>query len=508
MTATITDLLTAQAQQRPNAPFIIDAGAQYSYSDIYTLSRRFATLLGERGVVKGDRVALLAGNSAAYLVAWFGANFAGATAVTLNTELTGDGLQFSLRQSDPRIVVADAAWIAAKWSTLDSTLQALPAIAMDSVDDFFRSLRPYAEAPLLPTHRSDIATIVYTSGTTGLPKGVMSSHGEYAAVGVAGVDVVDLKPHDRTMVFLPLFHSNAQMLGVLPVLTAGASMALFKRFSASTFFEDAARVGATGFTFVGTVVSILAVRHPGVRRDHKLRFALGGGTPKQIWPRIEQDFGFKVNELYGMTEVGGWVTGNSARATRIGSCGKVRPDMEVRIFDENDEEVPVGMQGEIVVRPRKPGILLSGYFQNDREMVQACRNLWFHTGDRGSFDEDGYLFLHGRLKELIRRSGEMISPTEIETQLRQMPCVQDCAVVGVEDDVAGEEIKAVLVVSSAMEPAAVRSFLEGRLPLFMLPRYVEFIDVIPRTETEKILRRKLQYLNEQVHDLGSPKPPR
>jgi len=202
-----------------------------------------------------------------------------------------------------------------------------------------------------------------------------------------------------------------------------------------------------------------------------------------------------------MTEVGCFVAANSVDHYRIGTCGRARPDIDVRVFDEDDREVGPGEEGEIVVRPRAPFVIMSGYYRRPDLTMEASRNLWFHTGDRGSIDEDGYLSFRGRLKELIRRGGEMISPVEIENALREMPGVIDCAIVGVPDAIQGEEIKAALVVSKPVESVMVREFLSDRFPAFMLPRYVEFVPAIPKTESEKIQRHKLQDLGPSVVDL-------
>jgi crotonobetaine/carnitine-CoA ligase len=176
--------------------------------------------------------------------------------------------------------------------------------------------------------------------------------------------------------------------------------------------------------------------------------------------------------------------------------------MDVRIFDEDDRELPVGQTGEIVVRPLEPNVILSGYYNKPEEMVRSSRNFWFHTGDRGYLDNDGFLFFIGRSKELIRRVGEMISPVEIETKLRSMDGVLDCAVVGVTDAIMGEEIKAAVVAEPSVTPERIVGFLRGVLPRHQIPRYVEFLPAIPKTETEKVQRHKLQYLSAEVSDMS------
>jgi acyl-coenzyme A synthetase/AMP-(fatty) acid ligase len=202
-----------------------------------------------------------------------------------------------------------------------------------------------------------------------------------------------------------------------------------------------------------------------------------------------------------MTEVGGWVTGNHHARYRFGSCGDERPDVEVRIADALDNEVPAGASGEILVRPRDSFRLLLGYYNNPVATAEAMRNLWFHTGDLGRRDSDGFLYFLGRMKEIVRRGGENISPFEIETEMLRHPQVHDAAVVGVPDPIWGEEIKAVLVTEPGFDPRSLRDFLAPRIAAFMLPRYVQITDGIPRTETHKIQRRFLQENKDAVIDL-------
>jgi len=497
----ITELLARRAAERPDHPFVVTPEGEYGFACIHEAAQRFATRLAQLGVGRGDPVALLAGNCASFLVAWFGINLRGALAVTLNNQLVADGLRYSLDQSEARVLVVDRAWYHSRAAQLDERQRSLPCIVIEDDTSFLASLQDLPRAEPVPVAGHDAATIMYTSGTTGLPKGVVNCHTAYLAAGRATVAALGITGSDRILVFLPLFHTNPQMYAVMSALTLGATLILLPRFSASTFFDDAVRFGATGFTFVGTVLSILVARHPGACREHTLRFCFGGGSPNAVWQAVEKRFGFKVHEAYGMTETGGWTTANTVAVSRFGSCGKPRPDLEVRVVGEDDRPLPAGGKGEIVVRPRDPDVMLLGYWRKPEQMLASCRNLWFHTGDLGSLDADGFLYYHGRIKELIRRNGEMISPAEIETSLRRMPGISDCAVVAVPDAVAGDEIKAVVVSSEAVEPPAVEAFLAERLPPFMLPRYVEFSAAIPRTETEKIQRNKLQYLDARVHDL-------
>jgi crotonobetaine/carnitine-CoA ligase len=499
----ITDLLAHHAIERPHAPCVVTLEREYSYTEIHAAALRFATRLAQAGIDPGNHVALLAGNGAAFVIAWLGIGLRGAVAVTLNNQLIADGLRYSIDQCDARVLVVDRDWEDSRAVQLDMRQAALPRLLIESDAAFLQSLVGLTEAEPIAVPASAPCTIMYTSGTTGLPKGVVNCHTAYLATGRATALALRLTPEDRVLVFLPLFHVNPQMYGVMSVLTTGAALLLLPRFSANSFFDDAIRLRATGCTFVGTVLSILVARQEGERRDHCMRFFFGGGAPKAVWQAVEERFGIRVHEAYGMTEVGGWTTANTADEYRFGSCGKPRLDLELRIVDADDRPVPSGQPGEIVVRPRDPDTILLGYYKKPEQMLDACRNLWFHSGDFGSLDEDGFMYYLGRKKELIRKSGEMISPVEIETALRRMSAVVDCAVVAVPDPVTGDEIKAVIVAQGDIDPAAVLAFLSDKVARFMLPRYIEFAVAIPKTETEKIQRNKLQYLDARVHDLKS-----
>lgn len=504
----ITDLLAGHAAATPDRPFAVTEDGIHGYAAIHEAALRTAGRLAAEGIRAGDHVALAAGNSAAYLAAWFGIMAAGAVAVTINPALIGDGLAYVLRQSDARLLIADNLFLDGPFAGLGEAAPDLPIMRIRDEGAF---LAEAAGWPLPTTGAerpaSAPATILYTSGTTGAPKGVVNSHAAYLAAGHHTAAMVGLTPADRCMVVLPLFHANPQMYAVMSALHVGSALILRDKFSAGRFFEDAARFEATGFTFVGTVLAILAARHTNPRRDHALRFCLGGGAPPSVWRDVEERFGVKVHELYGMTEIGGWVTANTLTHTRHGSCGQPRPDMEVRVVDADDRILGPDEAGEIVVRPREPDVILSGYYRQPDKLAEACRNLWFHTGDLGRFDADGYLWFQGRSKELIRRAGEMIAPAEIETRLLKLPGVLDCAAVAVADPILGEEIKVAVVRAehAHLQAGTVRAYLSAHLPAFMLPRYVEFLDTLPKTETEKLQRHKLIYLNDEVEDLLDPR---
>lgn len=502
----IAALLAEQAQRRPEAPLVVTDGGTLTYRAAASAAQAMAARLAGMGIGPGDHVALVAGNSAAWIAGFLGIQWLGAVAVTLNDRLRGEDTDYLLSQSDARLVMADDAWVDGALPGLQPGLQALPRIVLPRDDQLAAEPTAPGHAPPGARKPGDPCAILYTSGTTGRPKGVVCTQAGHMAAGTQTARLLGLTAQDRIFVFLPLFHTNPQMYALMSALVAGASLAVQPRFSAGSFFDDARRLGATGCSFVGTVLAILAARHTAPRHDHGLRFCIGGGTTAELAATIRERFGLHVHELYGMTEIGGWVSGASRERDRPGANGLVRDDMEVAILDPDDRILPAGAIGEIAVRPRVAHVMMAGYYRQPAETLAALSNLWFHTGDIGRFDDDGYLYFLGRSKDLIRRGGEMISPALIEERVLRLPDVQDCAAVGIADPIMGEEIKLAVVAAPGRDIpeliAALTDHLSRCLPDFMRPRYLEVRTAIPRTSTEKIRRDLLATPGEGVIDLA------
>ncbi|AEC21252.1 putative acetyl-CoA synthetase [Pusillimonas sp. T7-7] len=459
-------------------------------------------MLRQRGVQKGDRVALVCSNRPAFLLTCFAIANIGAITVSVNTGLVGEGLLYPLIQSDATLVMIEGALLREKAGDLGDLLAAREVISFEDEQDLMAISAPFDPDSVYEGQGSDPVSIIYTSGTTGRPKGVLNCHEAFLASGRWMTDHLQITVDDRIMIFLPLFHTNPQMYAVMSALETGCAIVLRPKFSVSKFFDEARRFQCTMFTYVGTVLSMLTSRLKDPCHDHSITRCMGGGCPSGVWSIVQERFGIKPYELYGMTEIGGWVTSNSTQNYRFGSCGKARPDVSVRIVDDQDNILPPDSAGEIVVRPEHPFIFLLGYWNDPKTTWESSRNLWFHTGDVGVMDKDGYLYFQGRLKEIIRRGGENISPFELEVALLDYPEVKDAAVVGVPDEIFGEEIKAVIVPKRPFPPTSLIEFLKGRVAGYMIPRYVQFAQTIPRTETQKIQRHLLQRDDAGVIDLS------
>jgi len=346
-----------------------------------------------------------------------------------------------------------------------------------------------------PTEDIEPLIITFTSGTTGLPKLVRNSHRAYITAAQDLASYAELSSSDRIYTALPLYHANPQVFCVLTALVADASAVVAPRFSASRFWDDVRRYQATVFTYVGAVLPILLTQpeHPS-DKDVPAKKCFGGGAPKDVYEKVSQRFGVEVIELYGMSETGTWNTMNRPGRGRAGTVGTLREGFEVKIFDEKDNELPPGKSGEIVIRPMKPYIMFDGYYKSAEETIKCSSNWWFHTGDLGKVDDDGYYYFLGRKKESIRRGGENIPPYDIEREINKNPAVLESAAFGIADPVMGEEIKVAIVLRPGHQvpPEEIIAWCEPRLPKFMVPRYIEFMEKLPKSASEKIQKLTLK----------------
>jgi crotonobetaine/carnitine-CoA ligase len=308
-------------------------------------------------------------------------------------------------------------------------------------------------------------------------------------------DYAELNSEDIIYTCLPLYHANPQVYCVLTALVAGGSIALAERFSASRFWQEIRAYRATAFSYVGSVLPILLSQpEKEEERGSPAKKCFGGGAPRDVHEAATGRFGLQVCELYGMSETGTWNTINRPGKIKSGSVGQIRASFEVKIFDDLDNDLLPGQVGEIVIRPKKPFIMFTGYYRMPEETLKDYRNLWFHTGDLGKVDSEGYFYFCGRKKESIRRGGENISPYEIERVLTDIPAVAEAAAVGVPDSILGEEIKVYVVLREghSVEPQELIEKCQERLPKFMTPRYLEFVSQLPKTPSEKVQKVALK----------------
>ncbi|TDR90417.1 AMP-binding protein [Enterovirga rhinocerotis] len=505
---TIGHMLADKAVRVGDRACLVFGGRSYSFREAHRLSNRFANAFAALGVRKGDHVATMLPNSPELLWTYWGLAKLGAVNVPLNTAARGDLLRYFVEQSDSRIVVVAREWqermaeaIAGNraveaLATLGGTEPALGALGLPSA-----ALEEFAEAsdeapPVDAVRFDDPQFIMYTSGTTGPSKGVVSPHAQAHAVGRHLTQHYGYHQDDVLYTCLPLFHGNALWYSCFAAFWADAALAVSSRFTASGFWDEIRACGATQFNALGAMTNILLKAEPSPReRAHTVRQAMVLPLSRESYRAVSERFGVQVTSLYAMTETFPttmFVPGDPE--AKGSSAGKPRGLAEIRIVDEDDRPLGVGETGEICVRPSEPWIMMSGYYRMAEATVRETRNLWLHTGDRAYLDEDGYLFFVDRKKEAIRRRGENISAYEVEMLVAKHPGVAEVAAIAVASELSEDEVMVFVVPAPENAPSEEElvHFCGRSMAHFMVPRFVHFIDALPKTASEKIEKYKLK----------------
>lgn len=514
-------ILARQAERLGSAPFIDVCGRAASFEDMHLISNRLANGLRKLGVGKSDHVALLLPNCFEFVALWFAISKLGAIETPNNPGLKGDLLCHNLNNNGADVLVADAAALPEIARVQDrlSDCRTLLLIGADRDDarsaginiarivTFEECLAHPASFDPVEVHYSDPMAILYTSGTTGAAKGALMSHHHCYAWAAAMALNLGYTTGDSYFCPLPLFHTDAQMFGVYLPLIYGTRATLVASFSASRFWEQVSACGATATNMLGAMGVILTRAVPS-QEDSKSPLRVCQCIPmvpdKQAF---ENRFGLKLVTGYGQTETS-FVTLDTVDETRDGACGRAHPDWEVAVVDAYDRPLPPGEIGEIVSRPKKSWSMFSGYHRAEAKTVQTLRNLWYHSGDAGVMDDDGWLYFKHRLNEAIRRRGENISAYEVESIAEQHSDIVESAAFGVASEFTEEDIMVVAMrrAGSTLTPADLVDHFLTNAPRHMTPRYVELSDgPLPRTPTEKIARSVLKQrgIGPETHDRGS-----
>ncbi len=480
------------------------ADRQIRYDEFDRETDRIAAGLRRAGLGAGDRVATLLFNTPEFLLLWFALAKLRAVLVPLNTALKGEILRYELDDSRPAGLVFDRRLasvyadvrsqipIAHEWWTGPAGGDELPAGAVPWLS--LTEERP-AEPPTEVPDPWEPAAILYTSGTTGPPKGAIIPHEKMLTTSWEIGQRSRLDAESVLFTALPLFHCNAQEMTTLTSMLYGTTAAYDERFHASTYWTTAARFGATHVSLLISMINVL-YKQPErpTDRQHSVRTALTAGTTRALWTDFERRFGLTILELYGMTECGCTTLMNPPEAVRVGSIGTPLGFVEAQVVDDHDRPVPPDTRGELVVRPRAPFTMFLGYLNKPDQTVEAWRNLWFHTGDYVVRDADGYFYFVDRKKDVIRRRGENLAPYDVESVLNRHPSVLESVVVGVPSPLGEEDVKAFVQLKpgAPADPKALFEFCAQALPFFMVPQYIEFIDAIPKTANQKAQRFQLR----------------
>lgn len=496
---TLGRLLEEKARRNRGKTFLLFENERVTFDQFNEMANRVANGLMDHGVKKGDKVAIMLPNCSEYLYLWFGIAKMGGVMVPLNVAWKGELLEYILNHSDTETIVVTGSL----FPQIQVLLKKIPRIRQIFIsekdvrkskktlplDEIFH---PSTVEPNIPISPEDPFEIMYTSGTTGRSKGVVR-WSEYVILrGLRTVRYMGYTAEDTLYTCLPLFHGNAQNLTTMPALLANARLALGKRFSASNFWSDVRRYEATVFNFVGTMISILFKQEAKPDdAENPVRLARGGNISPGIWKDFEKRFNLILIETYGTTEGGSiW----NMPGGKIGSIGKPPYFNEARIVDEEDRELPPGKVGELIIRPCDSEEKWVEYYKDPEATKEKMKDGWFRTGDLAFKDEEGWFFFADRKKDAIRRRGENISALEVEVVINSHPKVMECACFGVPSEIGEEDVMVCVVPKKGMQitPREIISFCEQHMAYFMIPRYVELIENLPKTPTERVEKYKLK----------------
>jgi len=503
----VGSLLRARAQERGERPFCFVGDEGFTFAEIDQRSDQVAAGFAALGVKKGDRVAVLSPNRPEVLEIFYGLAKLGAIQVPLNAFLKGAFLRHQLAHSQASMLIADAAGVAAAEPLLDelSDLRAIVLLDEDGAAPVRDGVAVHLYAAVVDTDEAppqveigpaDTMSIVFTSGTTGLPKGCVLSHGYYTRCGWTSAYGLDLSDTDAIYAPLPLFHGGGRMLVLTAALILGIPVHFDIAFSASKFMARATEVDATVVIAIGAMgMALLATPPSEADRAHRVHSMMVAPLTPEEQARFKDRFGIEPwVECYGQTECVPLTVAQRTGPRDRSGTGYEAPDLEVALLDEQLRPVADGEVGEICIRPRAPYAMFDGYWDQPQATLAAFSGLWYHTGDAGRKLPSGQYSFVDRKKDALRRRGENVSSIELETAIRLHPKVADVAIHAVPSPATEDDIKAVIVLvgGETTDPEELFGFFRDNLPYYALPRYVEFVDDLPRNAVNRVMKHVLK----------------
>lgn len=503
---TFAQILRRQAEERGDKlylNYLVD-GRQYTFREIYKQTNRVANGLLDRGIGKGAHVASVLRNSPEQLLFGFALGVTGAVSIPLNPASRPAQLEYFLTQSDAQVVCVSDELLEGVLASLANTAVRLVIVVRESerplpesnveMIDFNDLFDGSERAPDIEVLYSDLAAIKYTSGTTGPSKGNMFCQSAYLAFSMDLMNRIGATEDDTYYVCFPMYHASGWNAAVLTMLQLGGGIALTRQFSASSYLDDARRSGSTIFNLLSIGDFLLGQEESESDRDHKLRVGLAAPMPARA-AEFEKRFGAKLVGAYGLTDFTCVFTLSPDQSEwKRTSAGRPHDNVDVKLVDDNDFEVPVGESGELLVRHKTPWMSASGYYNMPEATLESRRDLWFRTGDRFYRDEDNFFYFVDRKKDSIRRRGENISSYELESVVLRHPAVAEAAALGLPADTGEDDVAVSIVVKegASLSASELIAYCADNMPRYMVPRFVDLTERLPRTTTGKVLKYKIK----------------
>jgi len=498
------DLIEEKARIYSDRVFLLFEDKEFTFRQMDQNANRVANFLLSLGAGSGKGVAIIMGNCPQYLDIFIGSQKIGMYSVPINTSLRGDSLLYILNHSDAEFIVIDEEFLDI-YNKIASRIEKIKTIIVKQMSASDKPTLPngmlslsnaYDQSPKKPDRKyskEDICFILYTSGTTGMPKGVMYRYGKTQVKLLSIIAEALYRKSDVLYTCLPLFHGNALALCVTPGMQRGAKVVLAKKFSASKFWDDIRTYNVTAFNTLGVMIPILMKQTPKENdRNNRVRFTCSAACPVDEWEKFEKRFGIKIYEAYGAIDGGGKSIMNIGNAP-VGSIGKPSPGVRYRLVNNDGNDVPDDTPGELIFESRGEKKSVE-YFKNEKASNDKLRNGWIYTGDLIKRDNKGYLYFVGRNAEFMRIKGENVSAYEVEHTIQKHPSVLEAAVYAIPSDLAEDEIMACvsLVEGHTLKEADLIESLKEDLAKFAVPRFVKIVPEFLKTETQRIIKKELE----------------
>ena len=499
----VPKLLALAAERLPNHVYCKVNDFQLTYSSLANRVKQAAAILYARGVRADTHVAVMLSHHLDHIITFFAIMELGAVHVPINTALKGMGLAHIFIHSHPSTLIADIEYADVLQEVIGiraeqmQTIWRSPAVDQSTIAESALYADPVDQPPpVVSQSDSRLRQILYTSGTTGNAKGVMMPDRMVRAAALGSTWIGAIEPGSVLHFWDPIYHVFGTEVLVFALMIP-VTLVLVPKFSASKLWDECRTHGVTHIHFVGGVLQLLMKQPESPRdRDHQVKIAWGGGAPIEIWRAFEERFGVRIHEGYGMTETSSFSTINPKG--KLGSVGSAVDYFEVQVVDDSGSPLPCGEVGELRVRGREPGVLVEAYYNNPEATANALRDGWLYTGDLAKQDEEGYFYFIGRKKDSLRRRGENVSAWEVERVFNQHPGVEECALVGVKNEFADEDLKLFVKRRNAKLTAEeLVSWAEPRMAAFQVPRFIAFVEFFQKTPTERIQK---QFLSKSIDD--------